>query len=224
MSEVFDEIKMDRSHQYLLVSGYLREIEMNKIFIPNVIKEVVVNYYPDSPWDLGHTHNELVMDKYILERTIPNTFVCWNAFSLEIVKKGVIKEWKLKILKKPTILLIGVVDWEKAKSSGTFYSEHDGYAYSAWNGSLFHMESNQLQIRKNYGPPCRRNDIIKIYLDLMNTEQNNGCGILRFSVNGRNLGIAYSRINASKTYKLAIGMHHQEKVLWIDANNSYPLN
>ncbi len=116
-------------------------------------------------------------------------------------------------------LMLGVVESNRAKAQdkdgGFWEKEMGGYALSGSDGKLYHVKG----MGKAYGVPLCAGSVVGIELDRMITPgrelsghkskvQGAECegGILRFYVNGQDLGIACYGLNAEDGYSLAVSL------------------
>ena len=189
--------------------GYIRKTSV--IFIPVDVTKIVVTYYKfQDDWDKLFSHASITInDDYIADSTgWSNNNTLWViAFGLDIIKYG-IKEWKFKLFKIDGAI-IGIVKTDGVHQSNNTgdYTEGrnklEGYGLCSTNGKCYDPNMSDIQLEQ-----VRTDDIVCMELDV--TEESGG--VLRYKVNEGKYQIAYTNVDVSANWTLAVGLYGRGKI------------
>ena len=118
-----------------------------------------------------------------------------SAYGLIDATPGRIYYWKLKLIEECRYVNIGIIKSDKLDPNQGF-----------WRSGPRYYQRGDIDATHKYGPTLTKNDVVEMCLDLKDK------GELSFIVNGKDLGKIPYDIEATSTYKLAIGYYTQGKI------------
>ena len=207
MASDFSQNKLISINIKLTVSGYLRESQKllpSSLIIPDLIEHLcLAYYYNDHNWDTKYIFETMKLKNNIISLTTQGS--C-TAFLNNIIYSGK-HYWRFKIIScrdgYEGSITIGI--WnikDKLDNSGQrpidtnfTYGMSSSYGLRANIGKKIHIGYSQ-----KYAIPCKRNDIIDMYVDFDKLE-------LKFSINEIDYGIAYNITQGN--YIAAVALYHE---------------
>ena len=117
--------------------------------------------------------------------------LCFLGFGAFVVKSGQCEEWRVKVKSERGMqgtVVLGVRDTAR---SGAWFG------LDVWNGTTFGRNRRSKYLRR-----ARSGDVVTMTLDL--TGQT---GMLSYTINGEQPGLAFDSINVHQEYRMTLSMH-----------------
>eukprot|EP01084_Bolivina_argentea_P309663 535690_1 len=189
-----------------LVFGYIRKLNNDQIHIVGISDLCVLFYGYYDHWHKDSLHDGITIDKENEFIVSGNTIEYQHAFGTKIISNKEKNIWKIKLAceNEKAEITLGIVEsmfCTKNKMDWFWSPKYRGHGLYNCDGRIYHEHAVN-HISKLYAQKMKHNDVIIMVLDLINHNQ----GILSFTINNINYGIAVDNINTTKKYKLAVAL------------------
>eukprot|EP01084_Bolivina_argentea_P177841 307529_1 len=200
----------------LLVYGFTRIYCLPKDMPPELKQlcyQIYLRLYAIDEWNNKIRCKGLIFDgKNNIVKVDNSAQHQWlTAFGCKIVTKGQMMKWKLTQAYFETTLdndtVIGIIDADQLSKTifGYFAAKNGGYGVFSYSG-----RKNSNGLFEHYASSWARTEVIEMTLDMKGQY-----GILSYTINGKDYGLAFDKIDINKGYCLAVSVFWNEETYQI---------